>query len=932
MRRVRRVPLAAFVALLLGADLQAQPLEALALATSVESHPADVSVGASPCAITIRGRHGGTNGRIGTSFADGAVRTQRGWWTRLSPTGGADLQPGDTFSEVVDLDLSCSARRRYRFDVRARAGEGETLHRYELYYPSEDGFTQETVIDLKSLCRFFEWCEPASEEDPNAPTAPPADAPPSADPGAEYDPTPVTLDGRPLEGEWTRSDSNYDPNDSIRIRIEGNRATIVSAPASAVAAFRPGVAVWTSIQSDGSFRIMGSDRRYYPARLTFNGPARLDVDVSHTGPGNDQTWSRADETSSAPPEVPSCSWDAVSGDVWATTASGIPAGLRDALRDIREADAPIQTLALTPDDEWVVVARNVPCYSDGFPTNVRERIDRYIASGREIDVVAVGPGGRWIVVAEDWLGRSGVSDADADQIRAHLDAGRRVQALAFAPDGFVYATDDGQVSTAGSVPEAFEEAVEAAAIGQRVIHEIAFSGDGDWTLVAGDWFVTSGVPSGLFRDLDRYRTDEDRRIDRVVLDPRSGGNRWIIMSNRAEPAPTTPAGQVERSMGASGDSSIWARMKAHDIRGLAMAVIQGNRMAWARGYGLLHPGPDVQRFIYPTTVFDAASVSKPVAAVGALQLMGTEAELTRERVLDDLSGSVVPELIMPALRTAYDPYDEITLARLLSHCSGLDHENGDSGAEAVGVGDTQPSIVEMLFGWSPADPRRRVVSIDTVAAGDMVDYSGANYLLTQALIEARATGGFDGHMQQLFDGLGMDATTYDTPPPDRTDYTQGYDSGSCGGTCPVRGYPNKAAASLTSTVLDLSRFVILLNQGGRFGEDQFLSSEAVDRLLRRDRRRDGSALAESQCSNLGTMGLGMRVRRPGAPDEVFWHRGTHNGFRAYVFGHPRHNAGAGEGSGLVLLMTGDGDDATSFTSELLDSLIGTYAWSDHRNR
>lgn len=865
-----------------------EPLEGPGVYVEVEtSSPAygDAERGQG-CEVTFQGRHGGATGEIGLDFYLSQVRTRVGWWAGILRIGNAtgttvELRPGDHFSESHTLDLACSAHRRYRFSIWATGG-----YEYTYYYPSEDGFTQETVIDLGALSRFFDGIEPA----------------------ADAEPQPVTLAGVDLNGGWTRVESTNDPNDGMRLRVEGDQAVLTYVPPSAHSMWREGSAVWREIQDDGALRVLGSNGQFYPGQLTPDGPGQLTLAVDHSGDGNDQTWVRSGDTVEGPASVPSCSWSPSAGDVWTTASTSLPAALLDALRDVKAADAPIQTLAITPDDEWVLVAGNVPCYSAGFPAGVREHIDDYIASGREIDVVAFGSDGNWIVLAEDWMRRSGVPDAVADRIRQFLDAGRRIRAFAFAPpalsavpDGIVFVTDDGEVSTIGAFPRAFTDAVEAAEAGRRVVHDVAFGRDGGWALVAGDWFVTDGAPLALFQDLHRYRTDEDRRIDRVVLDPRRGGDRWALVSNRPEPAPTTDADQVERGMGPGSSASIWVRMKAHDIRGLAMAVIRGNRLAWARGYGLRDVGvsassvPDFERYVYPTTAFDAASVSKPVAAVGVLQLMGTEADLERGGILEDLGGSVVPREILPALLRTLDPDGEVTLARLLSHCAGLDHASLTSGAQPFGLGAEHPSFPAMLFGWTPAAENRRVVRLDGVASGDSMRYSGTNYLLIQGLIEKHA-GSFDTHMQTLLRDLGMGTSTYDTPRPDRSDYTRGYDA-SCGGTCAIEVYPNKAAASLTSTVIDLSRFVIMLNQNGELdrgqgaacGEDscQILASATVDLMLKRD-DLPGANLVERQCRDTSmNMALGMRVENPGSSDEVFWHRGTHNGFRAYVYGFPQ---------------------------------------------
>jgi len=133
----------------------------------------------------------------------------------------------------------------------------------------------------------------------------------------------------------------------------------------------------------------------------------------------------------------------------------------------------------------------------------------------------------------------------------------------------------------------------------------------------------------------------------------------------------------------------------------------------------------------------------------------------------------------------------------------------------------------------------------------------------------------------------------------------------------MKGSPNRAAASLTSTAMDLARFLIMLNQNGEYAGRRVLRSETVDRLLKRD-GGPGAPLAEQQCSDLGTMGLGMRVRNVGAPEERYWHRGTHNGFRSFIWGFPPRQ------SGLVLMMSADPDDASGFVTEITSRFSNVY--------
>lgn len=109
-------------------------------------------------------------------------------------------------------------------------------------------------------------------------------------------PSPATAQvvaGQSLQGDWVRVDSNNDPNDRMRIRIDPNGALLTAVPPTVGRSFTVGLALWRGIQSDGSLQVRGSDGNYYPARLTFQGPDVVHIDIQHTGAGNDQTWSRA---------------------------------------------------------------------------------------------------------------------------------------------------------------------------------------------------------------------------------------------------------------------------------------------------------------------------------------------------------------------------------------------------------------------------------------------------------------------------------------------------------------------------------------------------------------------------------------------------------------------------------------------------------------
>lgn len=58
-------------------------------------------------------------------------------------------------------------------------------------------------------------------------------------------------------------------------------------------------------------------------------------------------------------------------------------------------------------------------------------------------------------------------------------------------------------------------------------------------------------------------------------------------------------------------------MRAHHVHGLSVAVVDHYRVVWAKVYGLAHA--EQRTPVEPTTLFQAGSISKPVAAAAILK-------------------------------------------------------------------------------------------------------------------------------------------------------------------------------------------------------------------------------------------------------------------------------------------------------------------------
>ena len=103
-------------------------------------------------------------------------------------------------------------------------------------------------------------------------------------------------------------------------------------------------------------------------------------------------------------------------------------------------------------------------------------------------------------------------------------------------------------------------------------------------------------------------------------------------------------------------------MKAYNVPGLSVAVIDNYRIVWAKGFGTIGPGSSAP--MKTSTLFQAGSISKPVAAAGALVLVEAGKLSLDEDVNRKLKTWKIPE-------NEFTKTEKVTLRRLMSHTGGL---------------------------------------------------------------------------------------------------------------------------------------------------------------------------------------------------------------------------------------------------------------------
>ena len=108
--------------------------------------------------------------------------------------------------------------------------------------------------------------------------------------------------------------------------------------------------------------------------------------------------------------------------------------------------------------------------------------------------------------------------------------------------------------------------------------------------------------------------------------------------------------------------SIGQRMEFYHVVGLSVAVIEHYEIAWSKGYGMTDK--QSKRPVEADTLFQAGSISKPVAAVAAMKLVQDGKLDLDSDVNQRLKSWHVPE-------NEFTKTEKVTLRRLLSHSAGL---------------------------------------------------------------------------------------------------------------------------------------------------------------------------------------------------------------------------------------------------------------------
>jgi CubicO group peptidase (beta-lactamase class C family) len=287
------------------------------------------------------------------------------------------------------------------------------------------------------------------------------------------------------------------------------------------------------------------------------------------------------------------------------------------------------------------------------------------------------------------------------------------------------------------------------------------------------------------------------------------------------------------------------------------------------------------------TLFEAGSISKPVAAMAALHLVQQKKLSLDSPVNETLTSWKVPE-------SQAANGKPVTLRELLTHTAGLTVH----GLPGYAADAPVPTLVQILDGQKPANtPPIRVES----EPASQWKYSGGGYTVMQQLMKEP----FPKLLHDtVLSPLGMTHSTYQQPLPAALKPQAAVPYGENGEVVPggAHTYPEMAAAGLWTTPSDLAPYCIEVQRSLVGKANHVLSREMTRQML---------------AAGKGSWGLGLQIGGS-TNDPYFSHGGVDAGFESMLVAYAHH------GDGAIVMTNAQGGSVLA--NEIMQSISAAYGW------
>ena len=339
--------------------------------------------------------------------------------------------------------------------------------------------------------------------------------------------------------------------------------------------------------------------------------------------------------------------------------------------------------------------------------------------------------------------------------------------------------------------------------------------------------------------------------------------------------------------------NIQERMDHYKVPGVSIAIVENGKMKWAKGYGFANT--ETKTKVDANTLFQAGSISKPVAALAVLKLFENNRIELNKDVNYYLKNWQIPE-------NRFTETEKVTLEKLLTHTAGMT-VHGFPGYQQT---DDFPEIIDVLNGKGNTGK----ITVDTIP-GSIWRYSGGGYTVMEKVVEDVSGLALEEYMSKnILVPMGMKNSTYQQPI--AKEWQKNISAAYNGNGQLISGlwnnYPEQAAAGLWTTPSDLARYCIEIQNIAQGEKKGVLTKETVQKMLTKHKNNWG-------------LGPSLKYEKDSL---MFGHGGKNAGFtndmKAYAY---QGNA--------VIVMT-NADNGGKLISEIENAVSSYYNWPISRPR
>ncbi len=578
----------------------------------------------------------------------------------------------------------------------------------------------------------------------------------------------------------------------------------------------------------------------------------------------------------------------------------------------------IATFAMHPDGGWVIVTKSGQKFARNIPEDCNTQLEQFLADGHQIRCVAFPTlgGNRWVILTDKGKFARNIPEACNSKLDEYYNAGTEVYSVAFsweAPqdDSWVILTEEG--SWARNIDDEcfqilknLEQEANPGEGPSRPVHFVAFDPDAEgWAVLAEDYYFTRKIDNDAFSQLVAFYNDK-RESAILAFDPDQEGFALIANERFKTRLPMDEIETFERDFGSQ---HIWSRMRdTFNVPGVSVAVVIDNQLAWSTAYGHIKAGE--KHAVHPNTIFQAASISKVFAAIGAHQMVDDGLISLNSDIQQSLSvtiphrtclGDTAPPIILRDVLNHRSPVNGHDTTFPTDSCQNFTDDSGGGGYAGYHKDTSLPTLAQIIAGTGTTNSEPITLSHNRGS----FSYSGpAMTLLEQLTQDLSGQSYVQWQVNRVLNPLGMNDSYLQINLPqsyfDQHLVAAGHWSNGNVISGERRKYPEYAAAGLYSTAIDLTKLIIMLNNNGQYENNTILSSASHNALV-----------------NLAT-GV-YTAANVSASNSYVSHGGTNAGFRSLFLAFPSINAG-------IVVMTNGDAGGTRFREEIAQAIVNAYGW------